>query len=200
MNKIVTIGREFGSGGRELGRKLAEKLGFEYYDNEIVTQIAERTALSEQYVREVIERSPHELFPITVGHSFTYISSYALDKKQAVFREKENVLKKMAETSNCVIVGRCADYILKDYKPFKIFVYANMPSKIARCRERNNGAVELNDKKIKKYIKEIDRHRASYYNFFTGQEWGDKLYYDVCVNTTSTPINDIVEYLAKALQ
>lgn len=199
MNKIVTIGREFGSGGRELGRKLAEKLGFEYYDNEIISEIAKRTALSERYVQEVIERNPHELFPITVGHSFSYISTYVLDKKQSVFREKENVLKKMADTSSCVIVGRCADYILKDYNPFKIFVYADEKSKIERCKKRIEGE-PLPDKKIKKYAKEIDRHRARYYEFFTGQIWGDKLNYDVCVNTTDADLDKIADYLAKALQ
>ena len=199
MNKVVTIGREFGSGGRELGRKLAEKLGFEYYDNEIVSEIAKRTSLSEKYVQQVIERNPHELYPITVGHSFSYINTYVIDKKQAVFREKENVLKKMAETSSCVIVGRCADYILKEYEPFKIFVYADEESKLARCKARMQEK-EVPDKKIKKYSKEIDRHRARYYEFFTGKKWGDKLNYDVCVNTTNADIDKIAETLAKAIK
>ena len=200
MNKVVTIGREFGSGGREIGRRLAEKLGFEYYDNEIITEIAKRTALSEKYVKEVLERNPHELFPITVGHSFAYINTYVLDKKQAVFREKENVLKQMAETSSCVIVGRCADEILKEYNPFKIFVYADERSKLMRCKNRSGSTDGLTDKQIKKKMKEIDKHRAKYYTFFTGKIWGDKLNYNVCVNTSGADIDKIVDYLAKALQ
>ena len=200
MNKVVTIGREFGSGGREIGRRLAEKLGFEYYDNEIITEIAKRTALSEKYVKEVLERNPHELFPITVGHSFAYINTYVLDKKQAVFREKENVLKQMAETSSCVIVGRCADEILKEYNPFKIFVYADEQSKLLRCKKRSDSGTELTDRQIKRKMKEIDKHRSRYYTFFTGKTWGDKLNYDVCVNTTNADLDKIVDYLAKALQ
>ena len=106
----------------------------------------------------------------------------------------------MAETSSCVIVGRCADEILKEYNPFKIFVYADERSKLMRCKNRSGSTDGLTDKQIKKKMKEIDKHRAKYYTFFTGKTWGDKLNYDVCVNTTDADIDKIVDYLAKALQ
>lgn len=200
MNKIITIGREFGSGGREIGIKLAEYLGYEYYDREIITEIAKNTALSENYVRQIVECNPHELFPITVAHTFSYIDSYALRQKQNVYLEQERVLKKMAETSNCVIVGRCADYILKAYNPTRLFVYADMQSKVRRCIERSENSEQLVEKKVKKYIKNIDKSRARYYEFYTGQKWGDKLNYDICVNTTDIKIEDIVPHLAAMIK
>ncbi len=197
MNKIITIGREFGSGGRELGRRLAEELGFEYYDREIITEIAKRTEMSEKYVQQVIESDPHSLFPITIGHTFAYINNYAIDHQQQVYRQNQEVLKSMAEKSNCVIVGSCADHVLADYKPFKIFVYSDMPSKLARCRSREEGVEHLSDKKLIKHIKRVDKNRSRFYGFYTGQEWGDKANYDVCINTANVEIKTLVPMLAK---
>ncbi len=200
MNKIVTIGREFGSGGREIGRKLAEQLGYEFYDKEIITEIAKNTALSENYVKQIIECNPHDLFPITVAHTFSYIDSYSLRQKQAVYLEQEKVIKKMAETSNCVIVGRCADFILKAYKPTRLFIYSDMQSKINRCVERGVRADELPTKKLIKYIKSIDKSRARYYEFYTGTKWGDKLNYDFCINTSGINIDDVVPHVANMIK
>ncbi len=197
MNKVITIGREFGSGGRELGRKLAEKLGWEFYDKEILTEIAKRTEFSENYIHQVVENSPHELFPITVAHSFSYVDTYIISQKQAIFTEQEKVIKEMAEKSNCVIVGRCADYILKEYNPLKIFVYADMQSKIKRCKDRGDDVANLSDKKIKKHIKKIDKNRARYYSFYTGAEWGNKLEYDICVNSSNADIDKLATHLAE---
>lgn len=197
MNKIITIGREFGSGGREFGRRLAEELGYEYYDKEIVAEIAKHTELSEKYVQQVIECDPHTLFPITVGHTFAYMQNYGIERQQAIYREQCAVIRAMAEKSNCVIVGRCADYILKDYKPFKIFVYSETECKIRRCRERGEAKENFSDKKLMRYIKNVDKSRARYYSFYTGQDWGKKTNYDICVNTSTTDMKVIVPLIAK---
>ena len=200
MNKVITIGREFGSGGREIGRKLADDLGFAYYDKEIITEIAQNTSLSEQYVQQILEKTPQNFFPITVAHTFSYIDSYMIQQKQSVYSEQEKVIKRMADKSDCVIVGRCADYILRDYNPFKIFVYASMDSKLARCLEhRVEGEEQLNEKKLIKYIKSVDKNRARYYEFYTGLEWGNKLNYDICINTTGINIDEIIPHLAKMI-
>ncbi len=199
MNKIVTIGREFGSGGRELGRKIAEKLGWEFYDKEIISEIAKRTAFSEEYIHEVVENNPHDLFPITVGHTFTFIDTYALQRKQAVFSEQENVIKEMAEKSNCVIVGRCSDYILRKSQPLRLFVYSDAESKIKRCRERED-VEHLPEKKLVKIIKRIDKNRAKYYEFYTGRIWGDKLNYDMMVNTSNVDIETLADSVCKLLK
>ena len=200
MNMVITIGREFGSGGRELGRLLAETLGIEYYDKEIISEIAKNTELSESYVKQIVEKNPHDLFPITVAHTFSYIDTQAIQQKQMIFMEQEKVIKKMASTSDCVIVGRCADYILQDFKPFRIFVYADMDSKEERCLDRSEKAEEMPRKKLIKKIKTIDRNRARYYNYYTGKKWGDMLNYDICVNTTNVNIADLVPHIAKLVK
>ena len=172
MERIITIGREFGSGGRELGRRLAENLGYAYYDQEILSEIAERTELSEKYVQSIVEKRPMFSYPI-------------------------HILRELAEKSGCVIVGRCADYILKDSNPFRVFVYADMDSKIERCRRKGKGQENLTDKEMKKYILDIDKNRARYYEFYTDQKWGDRKNYDICVNTTNEDIKKIANILAR---
>ncbi len=195
MSKIITIGRQFGSGGRELGRRLAEELGAEYYDKEIVSEIAQKTSLSEEYVHSVIEKRPHPLFPITIGQSFFISDSYYLKQVGEIYAQQSEIIKNLAKKSDCVIVGRCSDYILRDLKPFRIFVYAEMQSRISRCKSRESG--DTDDKQIKKQIERVDKDRAAYYEFYTGKRWGAKENYDLCINTTDLNIKEAVPHLAK---
>lgn len=197
MNKIITVGREFGSGGREFGRRLAEELGFEYYDKEIVTAIAEHTSLSEEYVKEIVEKRPHQLYPITVGQSIAYFDNYAFSQVRSVYQAQDKILKDLAQKSDCVIVGRCADYILREYDPYRIFVYADMDSRVKRCLARSTDNEKTNEKELVRNIKRIDKDRAKYYEFYTGQIWGDKRYYDLCINTTDTDIKEAVNAVSK---
>ena len=105
MNAIITIGREFGSGGRELARRLSEELGFAYYDQEILKEIAERTQLSESYVRAIVERSPVTSYPIHVVRSFHPAVSPVMDQTNKVCQEQTTIIKELAEKSDCIIVG-----------------------------------------------------------------------------------------------
>lgn len=198
MNKIITIGRELGSGGRELGRRLAENLGYAYYDQEILDEIVKRTDLSEKYVKSIVERKPMLSFPIHIGHSFQMMSNPVADHSQKIYQEQCNILREMAEKSNCVIVGRCADYILKDMNPFRIFVYAEMEGRMERCRRKEQSHHNtMTDRELKQHIKEVDKHRAQYYGFYTDQKWGDRKNYDICVNTTNEDIKKIANILAR---
>ena len=197
MNKIITIGREFGSGGREFGRRLAEELGIEYYDKEIITAIAEKTSMSQDYVQEVLEGKPHTLYPITIGQSMLIADNFYIQQEQSIYLAQSEIIRELAQKSSCVIVGRCADYILKDSNPFRVFVYADMDSKIERCRRKGKGQENLTDKEMKKYILDVDKHRARYYEFYTDQKWGDRKNYDICVNTTNEDIKKIASILAK---
>ena len=199
MNKIITIGREFGSGGRELGRRLAEELGFQYYDREILTEIARHTSMSEDYIRQVVERTPNHLFPITVGQSFSYINDYSLQQMQTIYQAQSDIIRALADKSDCVIVGRCADYILEDRKPLRVFVYAGMDSRVRRCARRSTAPQPPTEKELRRIIREIDRNRARYYEYYTDRMLCDKLNYDLCVNTTDVVIRDIVPHLAKML-
>lgn len=197
MNRIITIGREFGSGGRELGRRLAEELGIEYYDREILSQIVERTSFTEQYIQEVEARLPHPLYPNTIGRSFFIPENQNIQQAQAIFQEQSQILRELAEKSDCVIVGRCGDYVLREYHPFRIFVYAGLESKILRCQKRGGDDTGLTEDEIRQQIRRIDRSRAKYYTYHTELAWGNKENYDLCVNTTEINIEKFAIILAQ---
>lgn len=200
MNTVITIGREFGSGGREVGKRLADILGIAYYDKEIITEIAQKTDIAAEYVNRVVERNPVASYPITIGRTFYPVSDPHADINNKIYAEQSNILREMAEKSDCVIVGRCADYILRDLNPFKVFVYSDMASKVARCRVKGPENEDLSDRELIRHIKNIDRDRARYYKFFTGWKWGDKLNYNICVNTTDADIKVLAEALAKLIK
>lgn len=198
MNKIITVGREFGSGGRELGRRLAEELGIEYYDKEILTAIAEKTSMSQEYVQEIIEGKPHHLYPITIGQSIYFADNFYFRQEQSIYTAQSDIITELAQKSDCVIVGRCADFILRSFKPFRIFVYADIESRVQRCISRGTDKEnERTPKEIKKQILTIDKNRSKYYEFYTGNKWGNKVNYDLCINTTFVNIKEVVPHLAK---
>lgn len=197
MRKIITIGREFGSGGRELGRRLSEKMHIAYFDREIITEIAKRTEMSEEYVRQITDSKPVMPFPIHIGHSFYPVPNVAFQQYIAVYGEQHKLLSELAEKSDCVIVGRCADYILRSKNPFRIFVYADTESKVKRCMERKNEDEKLNESQMKKQMSEIDRNRAKYYEFFSEQKWGAKENYDLMINTSGIEIKSLADSLCE---
>jgi cytidylate kinase len=200
MNKIITIGREFGSGGREIGKKLAKRLGIAYYDQQIIVAIAKKTDLAVDYVQQITERRPDPFFPITEGQSFSPIMNPILDQNNSIYVEQSNIITEMAKKSDCVIVGRCADYILRDMKPLRLFIYADMEFKMARCRARAPENEQLSDKELTRQIERMDKNRSGYYQFYTGRKWGNRLNYDLCVNTTYIPVKDAVDGIAKIFE
>lgn len=196
MNRIITIGREFGSGGRELGRRLADELHCAYYDQEIVTEIAKRTELAEGYVQRIMEHKPVLSFPIHIGRSFQVLPNPLLEQEQSVYQQQCSILAELADKSDCVIVGRCADYLLREMSPFRIFVYADTESKLSRCRAKGREQEKLSERELIRNIKSVDMHRAEYYNFYTDQKWGDRSNYDLCVNTTRLDLKRAAHGLA----
>ncbi len=183
--KIITISREFGSGGRKLGEAIAKHLGFDYYDREIITAIAKNQELEEAFVENIMEKS----LRTTIARKFRAnvgSEDYAEISHQDLLLEEQRVLEAIAQKGrNCVIVGRHADFRLKDYKPFRIFVCADLDARIDNCLyyEETNGAETV--KEIAKNIQKIDRIR-SHNNFaVTGYEWGDPSNYDLVINTTN---------------
>ena len=200
MYSVITISRQFGSGGRELGRRLAEKLGFAYYDDEIIAEISKRTSLSEEYVQQIVEHRPVTLMPITIGHSFYPVQHPLMEQSQNIYQEQAQIINEMSEKSPCVIVGCCADYILRQKKLLKLFVFADMQSKIDRCRLKGPEEEKLTDKELRKQIQKVEKNRAKYYEFYTGRTWGDKLNYDLLINTTNTDIKLIVDVIARMFE
>ncbi len=200
MSRIITIGREFGSGGREIGRRLSDALQIAYYDQEIISEIAKRTDLSEEYVQRISERRPFISFPIHVGRSFYPVTDPLLQNSVLVFAEQHRLLEEMSEKSDCLIVGRCADYILREKKPFRIFVYADMESRLQRCMSRKRAGEEMSEKDMKKRIGEIDRERSQYYSYFSDRKWGTRDNYDLMVNTSGKDIKQVSIALADYLK
>ncbi len=200
MKRVITISREFGSGGREFARRIADKLEIAYYDREIITELAKRTNLAEGYINSLNEQRPAPLFPITVGHTFSPVMDAMWTQHNTIFIEQTNLLKELAEKSDCVIVGRCADHILSDFNPLRIRLYADMNSRIERCKTRENQGESLSDREYKQKINEIDKGRAKYYQFYTGKRWNDELNYDLCINTTGKNIKQLAEYFAQIVK
>ncbi|MCI8654813.1 MAG: cytidylate kinase-like family protein [Clostridia bacterium] len=194
MNRIITISREFGSGGREIGKRLADELGFSYYDREIITEVAKETEMAEKYIQNISEKG-------VSPYSFQFAKSFAvysnLQKQQTeILVAEQKIIKQIAQKGDCVIVGRGANSILKEYNPMNIFVYANMESKIARCMERANKDENLTEKEIKNKIIQVDKERKKYNNIISSLEWGDKKNYNLCINTSGIDIKTIISPLA----
>lgn len=200
MSKIITINRQFGSGGRELGKRLAEKLGVAYYDNEIISKIAEKSGLAVEYVNNIVEHKPITYYPITIGRTFMAHVPQPVDFNARIYKEQHDIIVDLASKSDCVIIGRCADCILKEQKPLRIFVFADKESRIARCRMKADESEKMTDKQLSKYIDEIDHGRSEYYRNFTGQKWEDMQNYDLCINTSNVSVKSVAEGLAELMK
>ena len=179
MNKIITISREFGSGGREIGRRLAEAMKIAYYDQEIVAALIKRTKKAEEYVHYMEKERPLPLLPITTARTY-----YAVTENLNFYMQESKIIQEVAEKSDCVIVGRCADYVLRDKKPIRLFIYADMEYKIVRCKAKGDDIENLADPELRKKILSVDKKRSRYYQFYTNQVWGKKEHYDLCINTS----------------
>ncbi len=193
--RIITVSREFGSGGREIAKRLSDALGIAYYDSEIITEIAKRADLDENYVANSLEKGIQPTVQIHFACAFSHIA--APDPTVKLLAAQHNIINEIAEKGDCIIVGRAADVLLEKYEPFRIFVYADMESKVARCRKRAADGSKLTDKEIVKKIKQIDKGRASGYNMISSTDWGDKRGYDLCVNTTNASIKEITPLIAE---
>lgn len=193
---ILTISREFGSGGRELGKRIADILGYSYYDREIITAIAEKHNYDENYVESMLEsRFPFSM-PITYGRTFSYTDATGQQAIQLLSTQYK-LLREFASKGNCVIVGRSANIILEDFDPLNIFVFADMDSKIKRCRERAPDNEKLSDFEMKRKIKQIDTSRAKHQKFLSEQKWGNKEGYHLCVNTSGLDIKALSPVIAE---
>lgn len=198
MNKIITISREFGSGGREIGKRLADELGFAYYDREIVAEIAKQTGMTEEYIKNISEKGAYP-YAFQFAKSFAMYSSLQSNQTDILVAQTK-VLKEIAKKGNCIIVGRGANIILKDYNPMNIFVYADIESKINRCHKKAKEDENLTDKEMEKEIIQIDNGRKNYHKLISNLEWGDKRNYHLCINTTEVEIKNIISALGDYIE
>lgn len=198
MNKIVTISREFGSGGKEVGKRLADALGYSYYDSEIITLLAKETGMSEEYIKNISEKGAYP-YAFQFAKSFVMYSAVQNNQTELLVAQSK-ILKKIAEKGNAIIVGRGANTILKDYNPMNIFVYADMESKIKRCREKAKEDENLTDKELEHKIKSIDKNRKALNDLISNAEWGSKENYNLCINTSNIEIKSMVPALAEYIE
>ena len=190
--RIITISREFGSGGRELGKRLADALGFAYYDREIVSSIAEKCNLDEGYVENVLRKGLTINVPVTFGHTFYFYSDPTSENELKVLNTQQQIIKELALRGDCVMVGRSSGIILEKYNPLRLFVYADMEWKVKRCRERASAEEHLTDRELEKKIRQIDAGRARHQKLLTDRKWGAPEGYDLCINTTDLEIKKII--------
>ena len=190
MNKIITFSREFGSGGRELAKMVAEALGYQYYDKEIIAEMVKNSNFDEGFLQN-IDNVGYKDFPYAVGNSMAFYSAHQKQATQVLVLEKK-MIKQLAAKGNCVFVGRSADLILGEYNPMNVFVYADMQTKIKRCQENTTHNENLNEKEIVKGMKEIDKARKNHYFLLGVDNWGAKENYHLCVDTSGMNVKDLV--------
>lgn len=193
MPKIITISREFGSGGREIGKRLSEELDFAYYDQEIIKEICKQTGMNENFVNEVSERAI-TLVANQFGH--TFYNQQQID----ILVSQQKIIQELAKKGDCVIVGHGCAEILADQHPFSIFVYASMEAKVKRCRLKGPEEEKLNDKELVRKIKDVDKNRKKIHEMIAPTKWGEKENYDLCLNTTHIKIKEVIPGLAKYIQ
>lgn len=194
--KIITISREFGSGGRELGKRLADILEYDYYDGEIISAIAQNSGLDANYVENSLNNHGWQKYPITYRCTLGS-SAYLQSSKVNLLLQQKQVIEEIASLNkNCVIVGRNADVILQQYHPFNIFVCAELDAKVKRCMDRAPEGENLTEKELKRKIKQIDKMRSQTREILSGSRWGQRESYHLTVNTTDWNIKDLAPAVA----
>ena len=195
MKQVITISREFGSGGRTIGRMVADKLGYTFYDEELVNEVAKRCGFSPEFIKESGEyaTSRHSLlFSLATAQQFSVEGLSTMDR---LYIEQTKIIEELGAKGGCVIVGRCADYILKDDpRAFHVFIYGKEEDKARRI-------VELYGEKQKspqKRLQEKDQKRKVYYKNYTGRTWGQTQNYDLCLNSSVLGIDTCVSLILAA--
>ena len=186
-NIVITIAREYGSGGRYIGKLVAEKLGIKLYDKEFVKKVAEETGLSEEFIKNN-EQKREALADLNNGYYF------GLNNADELFLKESEIIKNTAEKESCVIVGRCADFILNDRKDVtKVFIYSNMENKVKRATEFYG----LDKAKAEKEITRINKLRANHYKHYTEKEWNNPNNYDICINSDTLGVEKSADLICE---
>jgi len=189
---IITIARGYGSGGKTLGGLLAKELGIKCYDNELIKMASEESGINEALFGAADEKKKAPLFRSSHPYKGNIISPESEDfvSNDNLFNYQAKIIRDLADKESCVIIGRCADYVLKDYdNVIRLYFYAPLKDCIARCQELFGES----EKELIKKIEKIDKHRAEYYKYYTGHQWDDTRNYDFCLNTSSMSYEKLVE-------
>lgn len=198
---VITIGRQFGSGGRSIGEKMAKKLNIAFYDKELISIAAKESGMDPEVFEGVDEKAANSLLyslsmgMYSFGSGFSAMGDLPVNDKLYLLQHK--IIKEIAEKENCVIVGRCADYVLRDNPNcVNIFVYADM----AFRKEQSIKKHGIDSAHAEHIITKTDKNRANYYSFYSGQKWGMAENYDLCIDSSKLDEDKIVELIAEYIQ
>ena len=196
-NTVITIGRQYGSGGREIGKKLSEILGISYYDDELISLAAKNSGLNHDVLSDVDEKATNSLlYTLAMGGSLfggNAAMAYEMPINDKLYIAQSEIIKELAEKESCVIIGRCADYVLKDYSSaINVFIYADLD----RRAERVAAAKGITEAKAKDLIIKTDKQRANYYNYYTSLKWGRIENYNLCIDSGKTGTEKAAEIIA----
>ncbi len=197
-NLVITIGRQYGSGGREIGEIVAKRLGIPIYDEQLITDAASKGKLNEDVIRTTDESAANSLLYTLAMGSNTFGAAmhfgYKMPLSDKLFILQSEVIKEYAAKGSCVIIGRCADYVLREKADlFRIFIYGDLDHRKARVMERHP---DVKPTQVVDLINKTDRRRASYYNFYTGNKWGRYDNYDMAINSSTLGIEGTAKLIA----
>lgn len=191
---IVTVDREFGSGGHEVAKRVAERLGIPFYDEEIIAMAAANTGYQEEYIRDNDEKAPD----ISFSNMFSGFDNFQTSPFAKIQEEEFNIIREIASQGSCVIVGRAADYILAEERHVSIFLFAPFEERVRRKLQIHNTAEPENlfdVPTVEKAVRQIDKQRRRYYEFYTDNKWGGRDEYDLLINTSRAGVEGAVEII-----
>ncbi len=201
-NFVITIGRQFGSGGRELGKLLAKKLGIKYYDKELLCEAAKNAGVSEEFFEKSDEKFPRffsGLLSFTMGYNpYTLYSGSTSISDDSLYKSQSDFIRSVADKESCVIVGRSANYVLRDHpRCVNVFVHAPIEECVKRIMKRGDKPTE---EKARAMAEKTNKLRANYYNFYTDKTWGDASSYDLTIDSSLLPMEDVAETIIEYIR
>ncbi len=198
-NRIITIGRQYGSGGREIGRRVAKRLGIAFYDKELLDLAAEKSGIHPDVIRQAEEQPTNSLlYSLVVGTANIKGAATGplnVPLTDQVFFAQADIIRSLAEKGDCVMIGRCADYVLREYPGcLSVFIHADMQTKVQRCLKYYG----IDEATARERIRKIDKRRANYYNYFTDKTWGNTNSYDMSLDCGRFGVDGCAELIAQA--
>ena len=191
-NLIITIGRQYGSGGREIGRKLALRLGIPFYDRELISRAAKKSGFSEDLFEQLDKRATNSLLYSLTMFGSTGLNGMSLTDQ--LFLAQANIIREIADSGPAVLVGRRADHVLREYENrFDFFITGSVDDRLQRIQTHDD--YELSGKSPRAALEKMDKQRSTYYNYYTGKVWGKSDHYDLCINAGRLGVENSIEVI-----
>ena len=195
VSRIITISRQFGSGGHEIGVKLAKRLGVKFYDKELVDLLAKDGKYDVNFIEAHEEKCSPPICPVMPGFAMPVF--YQDLPSDLIYKGQSKLIRTLAERGPCVVVGRCADYILRNMNPINCFIYASLEERVKRKMSMVPEGLDFTKDEIRKRIIDVDKKRAKYHEFYTDRKWGRMEDYDLCICTDKCGIDGAVETIIR---